>query len=118
MESHTPQQAEEYCRPNAQGGPPPSYGGQQWKFVDRQIECMPLLGHYGHLGQWAGGQSNYPPPPHGHCKHQGQWVASYQGQWNNCCEGMATNHHGHANWDALVEIGQNVTTIFVTACDY
>ncbi len=86
--------------------------------IARQVECMPLLGHYGHLGQWVGGQSNCPPPPHGHCKHQGQWVASYQGQWNNCCEGMATNHHGHANWDALVEIGQNVTTIFVTACDY
>ncbi|CAM6034705.1 unnamed protein product [Sphagnum compactum] len=60
---------------------------------------MPPLGHCGHLGQWAGGQSNCPPPPHGHCKQQGQWAASYQGQWNNYCEGMATNHHGHANWD-------------------
>ncbi len=60
---------------------------------------MPPLGHCGHLGQWAGGQSNCPPPPHGHCKHQGQWAASYQGQWNNYCEGMATNHHGPTNWD-------------------
>ncbi len=60
---------------------------------------MPPLGHCGHLGQWVGGQSNYPPPPHGHCKQEGQWAASHQGQWNNYCEGMATNHHGHANWD-------------------
>ncbi len=60
---------------------------------------MPPLRHYAHLGQWAGGQLNCPPPPHGHCKHQGQWVANYQGQWNNCCEGMATNHHRHASWD-------------------
>jgi hypothetical protein len=60
---------------------------------------MPPLGHCEHLGQWAGVQSNCPPPPNKHCKHQGQWVASYQGQWNNYCEGMATNHHGHANWD-------------------
>ncbi len=65
---------------------------------------MPPLGHYGHLGQWAGGQSNCPPLPHGHYKHQGQWAAGYQGQWNNCCEGMATNHHGHANWDGLVVV--------------
>ncbi len=55
VESCTPQQAEEYCRPNAQGGPPLGYGGQQWKLVDRQAECMPPLGHYGHLGQWARG---------------------------------------------------------------
>ncbi len=53
VESCTPQQAEEYCRLNAQGGPPLGYGGQQWRLVDRQAECMPPLGHYGHLGQWA-----------------------------------------------------------------
>ncbi len=101
MKSCTPRQVEEYCRPNAQGGPPPGYGGQLWKLVDRQAECMPPLGQCGHMGQWAGGQSNCPPPPHGHYKQQGQWAASHQGQWNNYCEGMATNHHGHANWDGL-----------------
>jgi hypothetical protein len=99
VESCTPQQVEEYCRPNAQGGPPLGYGGQQWKLVDKQAKCMPPLGHYGNVGQWAGGQSNCPPLPHGHYKHQRQWAVGYQGQWNNCCEGMTTNHHGHANWD-------------------
>jgi len=79
VESCTPHQAEEYCKPNAQGGPPLGYGGQLWKLVDRHSECMPPLGHCGHLGQWARGQSNCPPPPHGHCKQQGQWAASYQG---------------------------------------
>ncbi len=88
MEGRIPHQVEE-CKPNAQGEPPPGYGGQQWKLVDRQVECMPPLGHYGHLGQWARGQSNCPPPPpppppHGHYKHQGQWVANYQGQWGDC----------------------------------
>jgi hypothetical protein len=79
VESCTPQQAEKYCRPNAQGGPPPKYGGQQWKLVDKQTKCMPPFGHYGHLGQWTRGQSNCPPPPHGHYKHQGQWAVGYQG---------------------------------------
>jgi hypothetical protein len=70
VEGHTPQQVEE-CRLNVQGGPPLGYDGQQWKLVDRQVKCMPPPGHYGHLGQWARGQSNWPPPPHGHYKHQG-----------------------------------------------
>jgi len=54
VESCIPQQAKEYCRFNAQGGPPPRYGGQQWKLVDGQVECMPPFGHYEHLGQWEG----------------------------------------------------------------
>jgi len=104
VESCAPQQVEEYCKPDAQGGAPPRYGGQQWKLVDKQTKCMPPLGYYGHLGQWTRGQSNCPPPPHGHCKHQGQWAIGYQGQWNNYCERMATNQHGHANWMGLVVV--------------